>query len=185
MCIRDSSIASSEVKEHESNIQTGFNGMTNKNVIQVFILLAIISIAYQLLNYLSNSSGSGLVTFLFLLIVSPIYYWLQLSYAYASIGNRSFLESLKQAQSEMTLARLAKVLGIGILVILVFMVIALIVGLVLAVCSFIPILSAVVGVIIIIGLSGLMISFVISGYSGLFFRYTNDQNPEEEFLVTD
>ncbi len=85
----------------------------------------------------------------------------------------------------MTVARLAKVLGIGIVTFIALAVAGMLIGLVSALLVQIPAIGPILGQIINAVLGAVMVAFMLAGFSGLYYKYTNSLKAEEEFIVTD
>ena len=180
-------LSRNEVEKGNNSFAGALGNLFDKRILHYLVLSIIIGGLYQFLNYLVQMTGNAFILFIFAVTVGPVYYWFSLTYAAVGIGNMSFSEALSFAQSELTLGRVAKVLGICILLILVVVMGVFVAALLGLLVANIPVIGWVLAWVIGIFLLNLFTSFILAGFSGLYYRYTADLElePEEQFVVTD
>jgi len=125
--------------------------------------------------------------FICLLVIVPIIVWFSfVGTAAIGVNNHSIGEAFALAKDNLTAARAAKVLGIGILVLIVMAIIGFIIGLLSGLISVIPGVGPVLGQIVGAMIGAIFSAFLLSGGAGLYYRYTDSiKEPEEQFVVTD
>ncbi len=179
-------LSSNEVENSNNSFSAALKNLFDKRLIHYFVLAIIIGGLYQFLNYLVQMTGMSGLIFLFLVTILPVYCWFHLSYAAVGIGNMNFKEALSFVQGELSLSRVAKVLGIGILFLIVSAVMVLIVSVLGALLYNIPVVGVVLGILLGVFSYTVYTSFILAGFTGLYYRYALLETEEDEqFIVTD
>ena len=180
-------LSRNEVDKGNNSFSSALNNLFDKRIFHYLVLSIILGGLYQFLNYLVQMTGNAFILFIFAVTVGPVYYWFSLTYAAVGVGKMTFSEALSFAQSELTLGRVAKVLGICILLILAVVMGVFVVTLLGVLVANIPVIGGVLAGLIVLFLLNLFTSFILAGFTGLYYRYTShlELESEDHFIVTD
>tara|TARA_B100000787_G_C16195489_1_gene300488 strand:- start:244 stop:1227 length:984 start_codon:yes stop_codon:yes gene_type:complete len=180
-------LSRNEVEKGNNSFAGALGNLFDKRILHYLVLSIIIGGLYQFLNYLVQMTGNAFILFIFAVTVGPVYYWFSLTYAAVGIGNMSFSEALSFTQSELTLGRVARVLGISILLSIALAVAGVIVGLLGILVANIPVVGVFLAAFMGVFLFAIFSVFILSGFTGLYYRYLPDAGleSEEQFIVTD
>ncbi len=179
--------ARNEVSSGDNSIGSAFSGVFDGRIVKYIVFSILLMIACALLTMaLIYIPIIGFLTLLF--VVLPISVWFSyVGLAAIGINNHSIGEAFQLAKNNMTAGRIAKVLGIGILVIIVFGILGLVIGLISGLVTSIPGVGVILSQIINSIIGAVMTAFTLAGAAGLYYRYTDTTGPknEEQFVVTD
>ncbi|MFK7755534.1 MAG: hypothetical protein AB8B53_01240 [Flavobacteriales bacterium] len=174
-----------EVNSSDNSIGSALNNLLDVRVIKYFIinlLIGIVTVIALGLFFMTSSFILILIGFMFII---PLAVWYTLSNAAVGLGNLSVGRALKLATSNLSLGRIFKVLGIGIVVVIVMAIVGGILGLLTSFLDPFSTLGRVVNMLVGLVTGVPLTAFIIAGFSGLYYRYTDSLKQEEEFLVTD
>ncbi len=174
-----------EVEDNDNSLASAVRGIFDSRLLKYVVVYFLSIIGFFIVMFLLAMSQSGLLIFIGVVALLPIFLWFTLSYAAIGIGNYSIGESLKLTFSNLSFGRWAKVLGIGILAFIALLIVAVVVGLIASLIMKIPGVGPILGQIINSLISGALIAFIVAGFSGLFYRYTESAESEEQYIVTD
>lgn len=174
-----------EVTSGDNSIGSAISGVFDIRLLKYIVITIIVYIALIAVFLILTAIGSGILMALVLVAVLPVIVWFGLSYSAVGLDNASISESLSMTFKTLSIGRLAKVVGIGIVVFISMIVISLIGMGIASLISFIPGIGGLLSQIINAAISGLVVAFFVTGFSGLYYRYSKDTLQEEEYIVTD
>lgn len=174
-----------EVHSGDNSLGSAINGIFDSRLVKYVALYFLMILAFSAIFILISFTGSSILIILSMIILFPIFVWFSISYAAVGIDNVSIGSALQIATSNLTISRWAKVLGIGFVTFIALIIIGFILGLISMLIIQIPAVGPILGQIINALLGAVMIAFMLSGFSGLYFKYTKSHQAEEEFIVTD
>ncbi len=180
-------LSRNEVEKGNNSFSSALINLFDKRILHYLVISIIIGGLHQFLNYFVQMTGNAFIIFIFAVTVGPVYYWFSLAYAAVGVGNMSFSEALSFTQSELTSGRVAKVLGIGILLSIAIAVAVVIVGLLGVLIANIPVVGVFLAALMGVFLFAIFSVFIVSGFTGLYYRYESQEETErdEQFIVTD
>lgn len=180
-------LSANEVEHGNNSFSGALSNLFDKRLLHYFLLTIIIGGLYQFLNYLVQMTGNTFIMFLFPVTAGPVYYWFSLTYAAVGIGNMSFTQALSFTQNELAISRVAKVLGISILLTIALVMGVLVVALLGALIANVPFVGGYLAGLIGVFLLTIFSTFILAGFTGLYYRYSSRSGlqADEQFLVTD
>lgn len=180
-------LSSNEVEHGNNSFSGALSNLFDKRILHYLLLSIIMGGLYQFLNYLVQMTGNTFIMFPFAVTATPVYYWFSLTYAAVGIGNMSFTQALSFTQNELTIGRVAKVLGISILLTIALVMGVLVVALLGALIANIPFVGGYLAGLIGVLLLTIFSTFILAGFTGLYYRYSSrlGLRADEQFIVTD
>lgn len=174
-----------EVGSGDNTVGSALNNILDTRVIKYLVLNFLITIATVLVLTLFGFTGSVILIFIAMLFIVPIAIWFTISMAAVGIDNVSIGKALSIASSNLSMGRIFKVLGIGIVVFIVLAIASVIIGLLTSMFDPFSIIGRIMSMIVGLALGVPLTAFLLAGFAALYYRYTDSHKKEEEFLVTD
>lgn len=185
-------LSDSVIKDDNSNFENVFKNSFNKKVFALFGTTLLIYLIFAVGGLLAALTAMihPAIMILALLIYFILSFKMFLIIPAMVLGNKTVVESFVFSFKHITFIRALKLFGISILVFIVFFLIALVSTLITSVFKEIIVLNMVVSTIINIFLGGIFMALLISSGTGMYFRYAEDIEKDDDFsidelLVTD
>lgn len=159
-------------------LRLSFNGGILKIIGSSILLYLISAIAYAIAFY--TASFSSILCFFLVLFVSVFIYKFTLVLPAYVIGGKSLSESFSYSYKHITWLRALKLFGASILAIIILFLIAMIIGLIAMLFAMIPFLGPLIQLAINTVFGGIMMALFVSVMVGLYYRYADNINLEEE-----
>jgi len=174
-----------EVSSSDNSIGSALKGFLDLRLLHYFLYSVILTVIIYVLTYLLGQIPTiGFV--IVLVVLFPMYLWFT-SVGFGAIGvnNHNLVDAFKISMYNMTASRIAKTLGIGLVVFIVLVITGFVLSLLASMISNVPRIGGVLAVVLNSLLTAVVVSFVSAGGAGLYYRYTENTTGEDEFIITD
>ncbi|MDN5202360.1 hypothetical protein QQ008_13320 [Fulvivirgaceae bacterium BMA10] len=175
-------VANQQITERKSDFNTAFGKSLGTDVFKLLLALILI---YVILLVGSVAAAmtinvSGYIAFLLFVLLFIGIFKLTLIVPAIAVGNLSISEAFSFSLKHITWLRALKLFGISILATFAFSMAAVIIWVMSLIFAFIPILGQIVQLAINIMISGFIMAFTVSALTGLYYRYADEIEDQEE-----
>ena len=177
----------SEVKGHQFSFSQLLNLSLNYGIAKVIGVSILMNIIIVVLFFAAIMSAkiSGLLAFVLFLVASVIVFRFILVLPAYIIGNKDLNNSFAFSFYHINWIRALKLFGISILGMLALLIAGLIIGLISGMLSFIPFIGPLIQMAINAFLGAIMMAFIVSAVVGLYYRYAEDIDGNNEDIIAD